>query len=109
MMATQVEVRCNDFSNPLGIATTAPADDSGRQVQFQVTGKRLGRVMLEARQPSSDNDWFQWPLYASVQLLVATDSPQEAAKRSSAYQASSFHRRMRTVRLAWLPAFGRIC
>jgi hypothetical protein len=83
---TQVEVRCNDFSNPLGIATTAPADGSGRQVQFQVTGKRLGRVMLEARQPSSDNDWFQWPLYASVQLLVATDSPQEAAKRSSAYQ-----------------------
>jgi hypothetical protein len=83
---TAVEVRCNDFSNPQGVATAAPADSSGKQAQFQVTGKRLGRVMLEARQPTSDSDWFKWPLYASAQLLVAMDSPQEAAKRSQDYQ-----------------------
>jgi hypothetical protein len=83
---TTVEVRCNDFSNPQGVATAAPADTSGKQAQFQVTGKRLGRVMLEARQPTSDNDWFKWPLYASAQLLVSTDSPQEASKRSQDYQ-----------------------
>jgi len=83
---TPFDVRCNDFSNPQGVATAEPADEAGKQ--FQVTGKRLGRVMLEARRPQSDGSaWWSWPLYASVQLLVASDSPQEAKKRTDNYSA----------------------
>jgi GH24 family phage-related lysozyme (muramidase) len=83
------EVRCNDFNNPHGVVATEPVNgaSSPTSLRFKLAAKRRDRVMLEARLPASSGSWWDWPLYASVQIAVAFDSPADAQSRSENYSA----------------------
>jgi hypothetical protein len=84
---TPFEVKCNDFTNPDGVAmaTVAPDVTTTDVRWFEVRGKRLGHVMLEARLPKPSGVWWEWPLGASVQIAVKFDSWERAKKRCAEY------------------------
>jgi hypothetical protein len=81
-----LDVNRNDFLNPDGGVDIVPLGPSPTPfMQFQITGKRIGKYILEARKHIDSSNWGG-EVIAYAQLDVWFDTEKAAAARSLEYR-----------------------